>query len=347
MRTSCILGLCAVALTACVTTQERPDGSTKVRISLADALGVKPASTANAATPQAQQANGAAAPAAMAYTSIRTTSLAGLFAKHPFDGTSKTYYPKVALTIVDWSRNDCWVARAKIWWSASKPESVAPFSVCFNKQDFNFAVNSAAGLHVFMRQMALEHTGNVRSEGPKPPMLAMLDQQPMDAGRAQRTYTPFLQQVIAETGWKGGAPTNFWIVGYNAEVRAEAVESKEANVQDLKTLESALRCNPRTGLEQAMRALRISEPRSSQDFAPAPAGLKVFGLPVAAVQLSPDGDEGFYQTRFAAGVSLEQVNQAANLKPGKARGFKLPRGKGATLDAEVKNGAVVLSCTIN
>ena len=338
-----------VALSGCVTTEERPDGSTLVRFHGSEALGLKPAAGNSGNTPaQVQNApattNTNAAPSA---PMLSMTPLAGLFAKHPYDGTSKTYYPRVALTIVDWSRNDCWVARAKIWRSSSKSENVAPFSVCFNKQSFDFVLNSAAGMHIFMQQLALEHSGNVRTEGPKPPMLATLDRQPMNVDRSQTTYVPFLQQIIAETGWKGGAPTNFWIVGYNAQTAATPETNEVVDVQALKSLEEALSCKPQKGVEQAMRALKISPPRTSDEFTTAPPGLAVFGLPVAGVSMSPDGDEGFYQTRFASEATLAQVNRAASLTSGKSRGFKLPGGKFATLYANVQDGAVVLNCTIN
>jgi hypothetical protein len=36
-----------------------------------------------------------------------------------------------------------------------------------------YAVNNAANLHLFMQQTAVEHSGNVRTVGPKPPMLAI------------------------------------------------------------------------------------------------------------------------------------------------------------------------------
>lgn len=338
-----------VALSGCVTTEERPDGSTLVRFHGSEALGLKPAAGNSGNTPaQVQNApattNTNAAPSA---PMLSTTPLAGLFAKHPYDGTSKTFYPRVALTIVDWSRNDCWVARAKIWHSSSKSENVAPFSVCFNKQSFDSVLNSAAGMHIFVQQMALEHSGNVRTEGPKPPMLATLDRQPMNVDRSQTTYVPFLQQIIAETGWKGGAPTNFWIVGYNAQMAAATETNEVVDVQARKSLEEALSCKPPKGVEQAMRALNISPPRTSDEFTAAPLGLTVFGLPVAGVSMSPDGGEGFYQTRFVSELTLAQVNRAASLTSGKSRGFKLPGGKFATLNAAVKNGAVVLSCMMN
>lgn len=44
------------------------------------------------------------------------------------------------------------------------------FSVCWGKS-VGYAVNNAANLHLFMQQMAVEHSGNVRTMGPKPPML--------------------------------------------------------------------------------------------------------------------------------------------------------------------------------
>ena len=339
----------SAALSGCVTTEERPDGSTLVRFHGSETLGLKPEAGNSGHTPaQVQNApattNTNAAPSA---PMLSTTPLAGLFTKHPYDGTSKTYYPRVALTIVDWSRNDCWVARAKIWHASNKSENIPPFSVCFNRLSFDFVLNSAAGMRIFMQQMALEHSGNVRTEGPKPPMLATLDRQPMNVDRSQTTYVPFLQQIIAETGWKGGAPTNFWIVGYNAQIAATPDTTEVVDVQTLKSLESALSCNPRKGFEQAMRTLKISPHRTIDEFTTAPAGLTVFGLPVAGVSMSPDGDEGFYQTRFASEATLAQVNRAASLTSGKSRGFKLSGGKFATLNAAVKNGAVVLNCTIN
>ncbi|UUZ52440.1 hypothetical protein LP419_23475 [Massilia sp. H-1] len=67
-----------------------------------------------------------------------------MFTKHPYDGTAKSAYPKVALTIVDWPSGGCWTSTAKIWWSKSKSENVAPFAVCMNDQSLGFALNNAA-----------------------------------------------------------------------------------------------------------------------------------------------------------------------------------------------------------
>ena len=163
-----------LALTACVTTQPQPDGSTKVRLSLGGPAQVSQEATQPvagspskpiAAVVQAKvdSPNTAAAP------SIRASAMAGLFAKHPYDGTPKTYFPRAAVTVIDWSRNDCWTAAATIWWSKAKSETVPPFSVCWG-QSLGFSLNNAAQLHLFMEQMAVEHSGNIRSTGPKPHM---------------------------------------------------------------------------------------------------------------------------------------------------------------------------------
>jgi len=148
--------------------------------------------------------------------SIKTTQLAGLFAKYPWDGTPKSYFPRVAITIVDWSRSDCWVAVATIWMNKSKSESVPPFSVCWNKS-LGFAINNAANLHLFMEQSALEHSGNLRTLGPKPPMLAVPMQTPLNEEAKQSAYTGFIEQLVVNTGWQPGAPTNIWITNFNAD----------------------------------------------------------------------------------------------------------------------------------
>lgn len=202
-----------ILLTGCVTTEERPDGRTVVRFSPAGA----PGNTSPNGLPQAPAPT---KPTPSAAPMLATTSLAGFFAKHPFDGTAKTHFPRVALTITDWSRNDCWVARVRIWWSSSQSENVSPFSVCFDKQTLEFDGNTLADLDIFRRQIAIQTTGNVRTDGPTPPMMAALDQHPMSATRAQLTFPLFLRQIIAETGWKGGAPTNFWVVGYDSKAVA-------------------------------------------------------------------------------------------------------------------------------
>lgn len=159
--------------------------------------------------------------------SIRTTALAGLFAKYPYDGTAKSNYPRVAVTLTDWSRNDCWVAEATIWKSKTKSEAVPPFSVCLN-DSLGFAVNNAANLHLFMQQSAVEHSGNVRTIGPKPPMMTTPMKLPFGETR-HSAYHGFIQQLVVHTGWQPGAPTNFWLVGFGADsaMKAGAPDDRE------------------------------------------------------------------------------------------------------------------------
>ena len=65
-----------------------------------------------------------------------------------------------------------------------------------------------------MGQSALEHSGHVRSIGPKSPMLAILNQTPIGESQ-QQNFTGFIQQLVLDTGWEPGAPTNMWLVGFN------------------------------------------------------------------------------------------------------------------------------------
>lgn len=209
MKIGLIMG-CALALGGCVTTQEQPDGSTRVHISLASGLGLPEKSQASAAN--ADPASSPVIKPQPLAPSIRTTPLAGIFSKHPYDGTARSDYPRVAVTITNWARNDCWSAKAKIWWSHARSEHVPEFSVCWG-QSVGFAVNNAANLHLFMEQTSIHHTGNVRTEGPKPPMLAIPDLQPI--GEAQQlAFQGFIEALIRDTGWQAGAPTNLWLVGY-------------------------------------------------------------------------------------------------------------------------------------
>lgn len=188
-----------------------------------DAAGSATAGGATATAAGTKAAQGKALPA-----SIRTTPLAGLFAKYPYDGTAKSNYPRVAVTLTDWSRNDCWVAQATIWKSKTKSEPVAPFSVCLN-DSFGFALNNAANLHLFQEQSAIEHSGNIRSTGPKPPMMATPMQLPFGETKYS-AYHGFIQQLVVDTGWQPGAPTNIWLVGFGADsaMKASASDDRES-----------------------------------------------------------------------------------------------------------------------
>jgi len=204
----------SAVLAGCVTTQTQPDGKTKVSVSLPDALKA-PAQPAHPAVtgPAITQATISKPDTITPPTNlIKGTALAGLFAKHPFDGTSKTYYPRAAVKVTDWSRSDCWTATATIWRSASKSESVAPFAVCWGTS-MGFAINNAASLQLFMTQSSVEHTGNVRTNGPKPPMLAVPERTTFGESK-QLAFQGFVEQLALDTGWQPGAPTNLWIVGY-------------------------------------------------------------------------------------------------------------------------------------
>ena len=206
--------LLPLLLTGCITTQPQADGSTRLKLSLAEALGLptlQPA-TNSSAEMMAQPQKAATAPAPTEPT-LGTTKLAGLFSKYPYDGSNDSY-PRVAVTVRNWSQNDCWVASAKLWWSAKKSEDIAPFSVCWS-QSLSFAINNAANLHLFMEQTALKHSGNVRTNGPKPPMLAIPNQQPLRDDQ-QNAFSGFIQQLILDTGWGPGGDTNMWIVDYNS-----------------------------------------------------------------------------------------------------------------------------------
>lgn len=133
-----------------------------------------------------------------------------------FDGSSAAPFPRVAVTVTDWSRSDCWTAKATIWWSAKKSEPVAPFAVCWS-QSLGFAVNNAAGLHMFMGQTAMNTSGNVRGDGPKPPMLAVPNNQQLGERQMQQDFPGFISQLIVSTGWEAGGDTNMWLVGYKKQ----------------------------------------------------------------------------------------------------------------------------------
>jgi len=213
------LALIAASLSGCVTTQPQADGSTRVNISLADALGL-PKPSQPAAQAAATPGNTTVAQAATAtlpnVRSVSATSLSGIFTKYPYDGSTAAPFPRVAVTVTDWSRSDCWTAKATIWWNAKKSEPVAPFAVCWS-QSLGFAVNNAAGLHMFMGQSAMNTSGNVRGEGPKPPMLAVPGNQQLGERQMQQDFPGFISQLIVSTGWEPGGDTNMWLVGYKKQ----------------------------------------------------------------------------------------------------------------------------------
>lgn len=337
------------ALSGCVTTQQQADGATKVNVSLADAFGVKPKTqVVTSATLEPKQ--GIALP-----SSIRSSSLAGLFTKHPYDGTAKTYFPRAAITVTDWSRNDCWAATATIWLSKTNVEAVPAFSVCWGKS-VGYAVNNAANLHLFMQQTAVEHSGNVRTTGPKPPMLAIPDRQPISE-RLQLAFQGFIQQLLLDTGWQPGAPTNLWLVGYDANggsiasyrERVTAATDKPMDSKARQILERALSC---TAIDKqfshAEAVLKQAGWKPEQGVAPItlPEPLKVYGLSTAKIAVSRDGFEHTYRS-LVSGVSVQQVIKAASLKLGKDGKNYGRTTKIGVLTVGTENGETALTCTVD
>ncbi|MFT3849820.1 MAG: hypothetical protein QM739_14460 [Propionivibrio sp.] len=281
---------------------------------------------------------------------MATTSLAGFFIKHPFDGTARTYFPRVALTITDWSRDDCWIARAKVWWSSKKSENVPPFSVCFDEQNLEFDARTLADLEIFRRQISIQTTGNVRTEGPTPPMMAAVDQHPMNITRAQSTFPHFLRQVIAETVWKGGAPTNFWVVGYDSKAAASSAgkaATSPISATQRRDIEKGLSCQMTPTLDASLKAAAIPV---TGDPAPAPDGLSVFGLPADKVAFNRESGEVVHTAYFIPGVSLQKVAAAAKLRADKgiySRQVSVEKGVRGVLTASMQNGSPVLQCAID
>lgn len=349
-----------MTVTGCVTTQPQADGSTKVHLSMG---GVSKATQGNAAPSPATETRPAvvanqARPdhsAPLGAPGIRATSLAGVFAKHPYDGTPKTYFPRVAVTVTDWSRNDCWIGTATIWWSRAKSEAVPSFSVCWG-QSVGYAVNNAANLHLFMQQMAVEHSGNVRTVGPKPPMLAIPDRQPISE-RQQLAFQGFVQQLVIDTGWQPGAPTNLWLVGYDANAAIKPTtppasrneSSQPADAKAKAQLEQALGCaaiGPR--FESAESLLKQSGWNSDQGVTPVALAepVKVYGFSVRKVAVSRDGGEQTYRS-YLPSITVQQLAKSASLKLGKDGKTYGRLTKVGVLAAGMAGGEATLTCTVN
>ena len=344
MTSICVLALIQT-LSGCVTTQAQPDGSTKVRLS----LGAQVQSAQTATPDNFERQKGAALP------SVRTTRLAGIFSKHPYDGTAKTHFPRVAVTVTDWSRSDCWSATATIWWSKSKSEVVPGFSVCWG-QSVSFAANNAANLHLFMQQMAVDHSGNVRTVGPKPPMLPIPDRQPISE-RQQLAFQGFIQQLVLDTGWQPGAPTNLWLVGYDANAVIKptvppASSNGASQPVDAKTkaqLEQALSCTvigPRFELAESL--LKQSGWNPDQGVTPVTLAepVKVYGFSVRKVAVSRDGGEQTYRS-YLPGLTVQQLAKSASLKLGKDGKTYGRLTKVGVLSAGMEGSEATLTCTVN
>lgn len=351
-----------IGLGGCVTTQPQTDGSTKVRFSLGASSEVSLASepSAQVLTPKVRSAPATEQPmtapsAFVSFPSIRATALAGVFSKHPYDGTPKTYFPRVAVTVTDWSRSDCWIGTATIWRSKTKSEAVPAFSVCWG-QSVGYAVNNAANLHLFMQQTAVEHSGNVRTVGPKPPMLAIPDRQPISE-RQQLAFQGFIQQLVLDTGWQPGAPTNLWLVGYDANVVIKpTVPPASSNGAllpvDAKTkaqLEQALSCTaigPRFELSES--PLKQSGWNPHQGVTPVTLAepVKVYGFSVRKVAVSRDGGEQTYRS-YLPGLTVQQLAKSGSLKLGKDGKTYGRLTKVGVLSAGMDGSEATLTCTVN
>jgi hypothetical protein len=353
-----------VALSACVTTEKRPDGSTTINIpSILQRNPAQPTAGTNQtftpAKPAVAPNQSSTAPAQKVGT-IQSTALANLFTKYPFDGTQKTYFPKVAVTVTDWTSADCWSANAKIWYSKSKSENVPSFNVCFNKS-FGFALNNAANLHLFFEQSTVEHSGNVRTDGPKPPMMAVPDRFPF-GDKGIQTNNLFVQQLVVETGWKPGAPTNIWIVGYNT---APALATQPSTVKTtaaspvptstpvsfdkttLQVLTNVLTCTSLNKsiekVDEAMRANNLGSLGTTPFAIDKP--IKPFGLSTTKIAVSREGFEQIYRSHFF-GLTLQDVVKAASLRmdSGKKRYQRVT--KLGVLMANEETDGVSLTCVV-
>lgn len=373
MRLIASLGLSILLLAGCTTTPQA-DGSTRVKVSLGEALGLKPKEAAQ--PPQTSSpavgkegTNGAPSggagqvPAAVPQRApgLKTTRLANIFRDHPYDGTPKTFFPRVAVTVTDWSRSDCWQAVATIWWSKTKSEAVPAFSVCWG-QSLGFAVNNAANFRLFMEQMAVEHSGNVRTTGPKPPMLAIPDRQPIGE-RQQVAFQGFIQQLALDTGWQSGAPTNLWLVGYDAHALAVVPAELEAapapgtvQIADgdkpmdrraKQALEQALTCASAGKSFEAAEAALTRRGWNRDNAAPVRLAqpLKVFGFNVETVEVFRGDCEQRYSSHLP-GVSVQEVIKAASLKRGKDGSTYGRLATLGVLTVTTEHGETTLSCSV-
>lgn len=154
------------------------------------------------------------APAEPQAPSIVTTSLLNFFKGNPWDGRAQPAYPLVAVTIRDWSDSNCYVATAVIWHTAKKPEAIPAFSACHDPSQVSLTMagNDGYRREMFERQLATaNHTGNVRTTGPKPPISGT----PRDpAFMNKRGMTQFIAELVTVTGWTFGGGVRFWITGY-------------------------------------------------------------------------------------------------------------------------------------
>jgi len=363
------LGALFVTLAGCVTTKPQSDGSTKVTLSLADALGLPKAKPVPAVAPSTDQK--ASSPAANVLPvlplagSIQKTNLAGIFQKHPWDGSIGAVFPRVAVTITDWSRNDCWTAQATLWSSAKKSEKIPPFSACWGTS-LGFSVNNAANLHLFMQQSSMEHSGNIRSAGPKPPMIAVPDRAPLRENQ-QQNYHGFIQQFALDTGWQAGPSTNVWIVGFDANAAAlpasapiapvsiisaqqwtDAVVTGPCKSQLWKTVADSMHKKGNKIVRDKRDASENGEVDSGRVNLKTP--ISAYGFPITQFFFTLDASgsdlESPLNVKSGAerNAALKAVATTANLKQVEPNKFSRDTGNGELIASIGKDGRVYVGC---
>lgn len=236
---SSAVGICAMALlSGCANVQEQVNATVRAINEKAASIGQPKATPQNV-----EVSNPAAAAQRIASCSsppLSSSVLAGLFEK----GANKSSFPRVAITVTNWASSDCWEATAKLWSSATKSQTVGTFSVPL-KHTLASATNGAVNYQLFMRQITTSGTGNVRTDGPQPPMLAYPSPDPFGTSQYSKSQdgVAFIREVVQATGWQPGATTNLWVVRFAQETVAKPVASQAAGKSTIPALEWFKTCD--------------------------------------------------------------------------------------------------------
>jgi hypothetical protein len=170
---------------------------------------------------------------------LSSTALAGVFAKT----SSRSSFPRVSITVTNWANSDCWEAKAKLWSSATKSQTVGIFSVPL-KNTLTSSVGGAVNYQLFMRQITTSGTGDVRTEGPRPPMLAYPSPDPFGTGQYGKSQeaVAFIRELVHTTGWQPGMSTTLWVAKFTREA-AKPAASQAAAKSTIPVLESFKTCD--------------------------------------------------------------------------------------------------------
>lgn len=147
------------------------------------------------------------------------------------------------------------------------------------------------------------------------------------AGSSSSPSRGFVQQLVLDTGWQPGAPTNLWLVGYDANAVIKPTvppassngASQPVNAKTKAQLEQALSCTvigPRFELAESL--LEQSGWNPDQGVTPVTLAepVKVYGFSVRKVAVSHDGGEQTYRS-YLPGLTVHQLAKSASLKLGK------------------------------